>query len=91
MNQDLHESAIQLLRNQVASCRNLIKLVEIESASGEKEQAQRTVAHIERSYNTVLSFLSDPKYATYITDEERLELQAEMKRIQSDINILEID
>jgi hypothetical protein len=53
------------LRTELQTCFTFIGLVETERNLGEPDHAARSLEHAERAYETLVHFMSDPKYVTH--------------------------
>src|SRR4051812_45639432 len=78
-----HRSRLDFLRTELDSCFTFISVAETAFRSGDHERAERALAHAEGGYATAVMFMSDPKYAHYLDEEEARELRARLKRLRS--------
>jgi hypothetical protein len=78
-----NRNRLDFLRAELETCSTLAKLAEFEQESGDPEHAARSLEHAETGYATLVRFMSDPKHAKHISDEQRRELRAEMERIRA--------
>lgn len=81
-----HRNRIEFLRTELASCSTFVSVAETEYRSGEHEAAERALAHAKEAYSTVIRFMSEPKYADHMTDDEARELKAGMERLRSTLD-----
>ena len=78
---------MEFLRTELASCLTFASLAETERKIGNDEHANRTIADAEKAYATMEQrFLSDPKHAKHISDEEWRELTAGMERLRKTLD-----
>jgi hypothetical protein len=79
---------IEFLRTEVEACFSFAKVAETERQTGHDEAASRSIEHAEEAYTTLTRFLSDPKHAKHITDEDHRELTAAMERLREELDRL---
>jgi hypothetical protein len=70
------------------TCRTLANLAEFEQKSGNTEHAARSLEHAEAAYATMVQFMSDPKHAKHITEEQGTELRAGMGQLRETLDRL---
>jgi hypothetical protein len=51
-------------------------------AAQKYESAANSMANAEKAYETVMHFLSDPKHAKHLTDEQTQDITAELERLR---------
>ena len=62
----------------------------VAETTDDDEAASRAIEQAEKAYSTLDHFLSDPKHAKHITDEEHLELKAALERVREQLDRLEL-
>lgn len=83
-----HRSRIAFLTTELALSSTFGSVAETEFRSGERDAAERALAHAETAYATLDRFMSDPKYADHLTEEEQREFTARMERLRSTLDNL---
>jgi len=73
---------ISVRRNELSLCFALAGVAETERNSGNNEHAKASLADAENGYATVQRFLSDPKHAKHINDQEHRELTKGMAEVR---------
>lgn len=81
-------SRIDFLRVELETCFGFAHVAEAEQARGEPEHAAKALADAEKGYAVMARFMSDPKHAKYISEEERAELTAGMERLRATLDKL---
>lgn len=81
-----NRNRIEFLRTELQTCFTLIGLAETEQRSGNLEHAARSISDANKAYATVIHFLSDPKHAKHITENERIELNSGLDRVQAHLD-----
>ena len=77
-----NRNRIDFLRTELELCFTFASIAETEHKTGSPEHAKRSVADAEKGYTTLQHFLSDPKHARHIRDDERRELTAGLERLR---------
>jgi len=77
-----NQNRINFLRNELSLCFTLASVAETERNSGNNEHAKASLADAEKGYATVQRFLSDPKHAKHINDQEHRELTKGMAEVR---------
>ncbi len=79
---------LEFLRTELAFVFTLARLADTEVKIGDLEGAESCIAQAEKGYSTLRRFLSDPKHASHITDEEHMEFTTGMERVRSTLDDL---
>jgi len=82
------QNRIEFLRTELSACFTFASVAETEFNIGNNEHAQRAIADAEKAYATMQRFLSDPKHAEHISDEERWELTQGMAELRKKLDDL---
>lgn len=61
-------------------------VAETEKRTGNSEHAAQSLADAESGYATLLRFISDPKHAKHITEEQRAELNAGLAGLRAQLD-----
>jgi hypothetical protein len=77
---------IEFLRTDLDLCFTIASLAETEFDLGHTDAAEWSARNLEKDYATFRRFLSDPKHAKHITDEERRELTARLERLRAKLD-----
>jgi hypothetical protein len=81
-----NKNRIDFLRTELDACFTFVSLAETERSIGNDEHAKRSAANAEKAYATVQRFLSDPKHAKHINDQERQELTERMQQLRKKLD-----
>jgi hypothetical protein len=84
----LNQNRIDFLRKELQTCFTLAGLAKTEQDLKDLEHAAMSLAHAEEAYATLVRFLSDSKHAKHITERDRVELTAGMKRVRDQLDKL---
>jgi hypothetical protein len=79
----------EFLKNESAACVTFVKLGTTMRKTGNQELAEQAIANAEKSYATLLPFLSDPIRSTGLKAEELEEFRAQFERIRNSLDDLE--
>jgi hypothetical protein len=88
LSMETDRNRIEFLRTELQASFTFAKVAETEHSTGEHEHAARSLADAEKAYSTLLRFMSDPKHARHISEEERLELTTGMERLRATLDRL---
>jgi hypothetical protein len=80
---------VDFLTTELAVCFTFSTLAARKYATGNRESAETSMSNAEKSYETVIQFLSDPKRSKYLTIEEVHATRAELKRIRKRLDGLQ--
>ncbi len=79
---------IEFLKTEIESSFTFAGVAETEFNMGDRAGAARSLAHAEEGYATLLRFLSDPKHAAHIGEEERSNIDARVQRLRTTLDRL---
>jgi hypothetical protein len=79
---------IDFLRTELQTAFTFASVAETEQSMNNPEHATRSLADAEKGYATLIRFLSDPKHAKHITEEERVELSSGIERLRAQLDKL---
>jgi hypothetical protein len=77
---------IAFLRTDLELCFTIASLAQTEFELGHTDAAEWSARNLEKGYATFRRFLSDPKHAAHITDEEHRELTAGLERLRAKLD-----
>ena len=84
---ETNRNRIDFLRTELRTCFALASIVEAEQERGEQHAVQ-SLADAETGYATLIRFLSDPKHAKHITEQESMELKGGVERLRATLDRL---
>ena len=84
-----NQTRLEFLHSELAICFTFITLAETERKFGNPEDAKRPIADAEKGYAALQRFMTDPKHALHIGDEERREITEGMQEIRKKLDSLE--
>ena len=79
----------EFLKNELTACVAFVKLAATMRKSGNQELVEQAIGNAEKSYATLLPFLSDSNRPTGLTAEELEEFRAQLERIRNSLDDLE--
>jgi len=79
----------EFLKNESAACVAFVKLGTTMRKTGNQELAEQAIANAEKSYATLLPFLSDSTRSTGLKAEDLEEFRAQLERIRNSLDDLE--
>jgi len=82
-----NQKRIDFLRTELETSFTLASVAEAKQARGEP-QAEQSLANAEIGYATLVRFLSDPKHAKHIPEQETMELKAGVERLRARLDSL---
>src|ERR1051325_7575758 len=82
------QNRVDFLRTDLDLCFTFANVAETEYGLGGREAGDRSLADAEKGYGTIQRFLSDPKHAKRLTDEEQRELTARLARLRARLDQL---
>src|SRR4051812_8804354 len=85
---ELNRTRMEFLRSELATCFTLVRFAEAEHSTGDYLAAAQSVAHAEHGFSTLVHFLSDPKHAKHIDEDDWRELTAGMAELRVKLNAL---
>jgi hypothetical protein len=80
---------VDFLTTELALCFTFAAIAVRKYAAGNRESAETSLAHAEKSYETAIHYLSDPKHSKHLTVEEAHATTTELKRIRERLNGLQ--
>ena len=86
----LDQNRIDFLRTELGLSLTFANLAQTKREPGKEEHAKRAMASAEKGYATMQRFLSDPKHAEHIKDQERRELTEGMTELRRKLDHLRI-
>jgi hypothetical protein len=79
---------MEFLRTELEASFTFATLADTNRGIGNDERANRSAADAEKAYATVQRFLSDPKHAKHINDQQRQELTERMEKLRKKLDSL---
>ena len=79
----------EFLKSESAACVTFAKLAATMRKTGNQDFAEQAIANAEKSYATLLPFLSDPTRSAGLKAEELEEFRAQLERIRNSLDDLE--
>jgi hypothetical protein len=79
----------EFLKNELTACVTFVKLGATMRKSGNQELVEQAIGNAEKSYATLLPFLSDSTRSTGLMAEELEEFRAQLERIRNSLDDLE--
>jgi len=76
------QNGIDFLRTDLEVCFIFASVAETHLNSGHQEKAERSIADAEKGYATIQRFLSDPRHAKHISEEDRQEFTAALELLR---------
>ena len=87
LGEEANRKRIDFLRTELETSFTLASVAEAEQKRG-APQAEQSLAHAETGYATLLRFMSDPKHARHIPEQETMELKAGIERLRAKLDSL---
>ena len=88
LQQRSNENLIAFLRVDLALGLTLTWLARTEGQMRQHESCERSAAYAERAYSEVARYLTDPKHAKRMTDEQHRKIEAEMVKLRKELDAL---
>ena len=88
LTQETNKNRIEFLRTELQTSNTLADMAESELTLDNPEHAARSLAEAEIAYATLVRFLTDPKHAGHIVDEERVEFAAAVQRLRARLDTI---
>jgi hypothetical protein len=79
----------EFLKDELAACVAFVKLGATMRKTGNQELVEQAIGNAEKSYTTLLPFLSDSTRSTGLKAEELEEFRAQLERIRNSLDDLE--
>jgi hypothetical protein len=82
LSSELNQRRIDFLKADLAVCFTFAKVAETELGNGDRYVAAKAMSHAEKGYETICSFLADPKHVSHLTANQVQNFKAELQRLR---------
>ena len=86
---DTDQHRLGFLQCELGLCFTFSVLAARRYETGNRESADRSLANAEKASSSVIFFLSDPKHAKHMTDEEVGDITGELERLRQRLDGLQ--